>query len=143
MRAARVALASFSRARPGMRQSRPQPARPLLPPAYAAFLERFAAGEYWEAHEVLEGAWRTGRSGFYKGLILLASAYVHGQRGNAHGVEAQLRKAARELAPYAPFYLGQDVDALLALARRGPPLPDAPDLTPAIERFRGTEVELS
>ncbi len=109
---------------------------------YVAFLQRFAAGQFWEAHEVLEQDWRRSRSGFYKALILLASAYVHAGRGNAHGVQAQLRKTARELEPYAPFYLGQDVEALLALARRGPPLPDPPDLTPVRERFRGTEVEL-
>jgi predicted metal-dependent hydrolase len=113
-----------------------------LPPGYRAFLQHFAAGHFWEAHEVLESDWRVTRSGFYKALILLASAYVHAGRGNAHGVEAQLRKTARELEPYAPFYLGQDVDALLALARQGPPLPAPPDLTPVRERFRGTEVEL-
>ena len=92
--------------------------------------------------KVLEDDWRASRSGFYKGLILLASAYVHAGRGNAHGVGAQLRKTARELEPFAPFYLGQDVDALLALARRGPPLAAPPDLTPIAERFRGDEPEL-
>ncbi len=131
-----------------------------LPPAYAAFLERFAAGAFWEAHERLEGAWRDNRSGFYKGLILLASAFVHAGRGNRHGVAAQLGKAARELAPYAPAYLGQDVDALLELAARGralaaaragaPPTPPEwrwllppPDLTPREAWFRGDESELS
>ena len=118
----------------------------------------FAGGRFWEAHEVLEGAWRGGRSGFYKGLILLASAWVHVGRGNARGVAAQLRKAERELAPYAPAYLGQDVDRLIALARAGaarasslegasprdwadalPP----PDLTPRPDLFRGDEPELT
>lgn len=125
-----------------MAANQPPPDRAPLPPAYRAFLERFAAGQFWEAHEVLEDDWRASRSGFYKALILLASAYVHAGRGNAHGVEAQLRKAARELEPYGPFYLGQDVDALLALVRRGPPLSAAPDLTPVADRFRGTESEL-
>ncbi len=132
---------------------------PPLPPAYAAFLARFAAGAFWDAHEVLEGVWRVHRSGFYKGLILLASAFVHAGRGNRHGVEAQLEKAARELAPYAPAYLGQDVVALLVLAARGralaaaragaPPtaaewreLLPAPDLTPRPQLFRGDEPEL-
>jgi len=132
---------------------------PPLPPAYAAFVESFAAGAYWEAHERLEVAWRDGRSGFYKGLILLASAFVHAGRGNLHGVDAQLGKAARELAPYAPAYLGQDVAALLACAARGrvlaaaragaPPtaaewraLLPPPDLTPRAALFRGDEPEL-
>lgn len=113
-----------------------------LPAAYAAFLERFALGEFWEAHEVLEGEWRASRSGFYKGLILLASACVHAGRGNAHGVEAQLRKTARELQPYAPFYMGQDVAALIAVTRRGSVMPP-PDLTPAAALFRGDEPEMT
>ena len=133
------------------RSSDKQPATPAhLPPAYVAFLECFARGEFWQAHEVLEQAWRESRSGFYKGLILLASAYVHAGRRNVHGVSAQLAKAARELAPYAPAYLGQDVAALLALARRVSAaagdvwveLPAPPDLTPDPARFRGDEPEL-
>ncbi len=130
---------------------------PPLPPAYAEFLELFGRGEFWRAHEALEGAWRAGRSGFYQALILLASAWVHVTRGNAHGVIAQLRKAERALAPYASAYLGQDVAALLEYAHdtaeRLPYLAgtdgqawlDAlppPDLTPRADRFRGDEPEL-
>lgn len=131
--------------------------RARIPAALAEFAERFRRGEYWEGHEVLEEPWRAGRSGFYKGLILLASAWVHVGRGNPRGVEAQLRKAARELAPFRPAYLGVDVDALLSHARRlaaavaadpaggavawaraCPPPPLAPD--PAL--VRGDEPEL-
>ncbi len=130
---------------------------PPLPTAYGEFLELFGRGEFWRAHEALEGAWRAGRSSFFQGLILLASAWVHVQRGNAHGVIAQLRKAERALAPYAPAYLGQDVGALLQhahdTAERVPSLAGAdgrawldallpPDLTPRADRFRGDEPEL-
>ena len=89
-----------------------------LPQALHRFLELFNAREYWESHEVLEGPWREGGSDFYQGLILYASAFVHAQRGNAHGVSAQLDKAERKLAGYRPCYLGVDVDALLAHAAR-------------------------
>ncbi|HEV2148480.1 MAG TPA: DUF309 domain-containing protein, partial [Longimicrobiaceae bacterium] len=91
---------------------------PGVPAALREFADRFGRGEFWESHEVLEAPWRRGRSGFYKGLILLASAWVHVERGNARGVAAQLRKTERELAPYRPAYLGLDVDALLAHAAR-------------------------
>jgi hypothetical protein len=130
---------------------------PRLPPALAEFAERFARGEFWASHETLEGPWRRGRSGFYKGLILLASAWVHVDRGNARGVAAQLRKAARELEPWRPVHLGVDVDALLAhaaclaatvaadpaggaaaWARSCPP----PVLAPDPARVRGDEPEL-
>ncbi len=131
---------------------------PPLPPAYAEFLDLFGRGEFWRAHEALEGAWRARRSGFYQGLILLASAWVHVKRGNAHGVIAQLRKAERALVPFAPAYLGQNVPALVQYARdtaeRVPSLAGAdgqawldalppPDLTPQPERFHGDEPELS
>ncbi len=134
-----------------------EPDRPPLPAAYRDFVATFARGEFWQAHEVLEGAWREGRSGFYQGLILLASAWVHVRRGNAHGVAAQLRKSERALARYAPAYLGQDVAALIALARAGaaraPSLAGAspgvwaealpaPDLTPRPDLVRGDEPEL-
>ena len=87
-----------------------------LPQALHRFLELFNAREYWESHEVLEGPWREGGSDFYQGLILYASAFVHAQRGNPHGVGAQLVKAERKLAGYRPCYLGVDVDAVLAHA---------------------------
>ncbi|HEX2188737.1 MAG TPA: cupin domain-containing protein [Longimicrobiaceae bacterium] len=89
-----------------------------FPAELRRFAERFRRGEFWESHETLEGSWRRGRSGFYKGLILLASAWVHVGRGNARGVAAQLRKTARELEPYRPAHLGVDVDALLENAAR-------------------------
>ncbi|HET9982561.1 MAG TPA: DUF309 domain-containing protein [Longimicrobiales bacterium] len=135
----------------------PSPTAPQPPDALVAFVELFARGEFWEGHEALEAAWRANRSGFYKGLILLASAFVHVGRGNAHGVGAQLAKAERELAPYAPAYLGIDVAALLEVARRGQALArahpragteawrrllPAPRIVIERARIRGNEAEL-
>ncbi|MEM6672477.1 MAG: DUF309 domain-containing protein [Planctomycetota bacterium] len=88
---------------------------PIEPPAaLLAFLELFERGEYWESHEALEGPWRANRSALYKGLILYASAWVHWQRGNAHGVKAQLQKAREHLAVYPDRYLGIDVESVRA-----------------------------
>jgi predicted metal-dependent hydrolase len=87
-----------------------------FPQALQHFLELFNTKEYWESHEVLEGPWREKGSDFYQGLILYASAFVHAQRGNARGVSAQLVKTERKLAGYRPYYLGIDVDAVLAHA---------------------------
>lgn len=136
---------------PPLPSSRPWPG-PLL-----RFVELFNQGDFWESHEVLEAPWREHRSGFYKALILLASAYVHVQRGNARGVVAQMRKAERAFAPYRPGYLGFGVDALIreAEAARGV-LRDhaegrvehwreqlhAPILEPDAAAVRGTEREL-
>ncbi len=89
-----------------------------IDPALARFLALFRQGRYWDSHEALEGAWRRNGSPFYKGLILYASAFVHAKRDNAHGVRAQLHKAVEHLSPFAPAYLGFDVDAILAHARQ-------------------------
>ena len=91
---------------------------PPFPAPLREFAEQWGRGEFWESHETLEAPWRLGRSPFYQGLILLASAWVHVRRGNPRGVAAQLRKAERRLGAYRPAYLGLDVDALLAHAER-------------------------
>jgi predicted metal-dependent hydrolase len=65
---------------------------------------------------VLEPAWKKTRSDFYHGLILLASAFVHRERRNRHGVLAQLDKALPLLERYTPAHEGVDVDALLTRA---------------------------
>lgn len=125
-----------------------------LPPAYLRFLDLFEAGRYWDSHEALEDAWRETGSDFYQGLILYASAFVHRERGNAHGVRAQLRKARERLEAYPETYLGLDVAAIRehcasadAIVERWPDVwaervrPLA--LEPAPERVRGDEPELA
>jgi len=145
-------------------QPEPQGGAPVaagFPPALLTFARLFNGGAYWESHEALEGAWRETRSDFYKGLILLASAYVHVERGNPRGVIAQLHKAERHLAPYPPAYAGVDVAGLVEHARRaaaavgeaargrGRPPPDLGALVPRVtialgaERVRGDEPELA
>lgn len=93
------------------------PATPAgLDPAFLHFLDLFNQGEFWESHEALEGPWRETGSEFYHALILFASAFVHVQRGNRHGIAAQMGKAEPLLQKHADHYLGIDVDALLSHA---------------------------
>ncbi|CAN5792018.1 hypothetical protein BH23GEM3_BH23GEM3_25120 [soil metagenome] len=130
----------------------------LIPSALQRFVDLFNRAAYWESHEVLERPWRTGRSDFYKGLILYASAWVHVQRGNPRGIAAQLRKAERQLEAFRPAYLGVDVDALLAHAavalqtvlehegaawHKWEAVLPAPRLELRAERIRGNEAELA
>ncbi|MFW6201953.1 MAG: DUF309 domain-containing protein [Gemmatimonadota bacterium] len=89
-----------------------------FPAAFDRFVDLFERGEYWASHEALEAPWRRNGSRFYHGLILFASAFVHVERGNPHGIDAQLRKAERALEPFRPTYHGLDVEALLDHARR-------------------------
>lgn len=90
----------------------------MIPPALVRFVELFNDGRHWESHEALEGLWRQQNSDFLQGLILYASAFVHVRRGNRHGIRAQLSKAERKLAPYGPWYLGVQVEDVLAHIRQ-------------------------
>lgn len=124
-----------------------------LPAPLRDFLTLYGAGRFWESHEALEGAWREGRSDFYQGLILYASAWVHWERRNAHGVRAQLGKALERLSPYPDAYLGLDVAGLrancIAVRRAVERNPGgwadqvaAMPLSPTADRVRGDEAEL-
>ena len=67
--------------------------------------ERFAAGDYWAAHEALETLWRSiiredasDAASVWQGLIQAAAALLHQRRGNAHGVAALGGAALAKLA---------------------------------------------
>jgi hypothetical protein len=132
--------------------------RPAFPPSLRRFVELFNRGLYWESHEALEDDWRRLGSDFYQGLILYASAFVHAQRGNRHGILAQLDKAEERLHPYLPSYMGIDVAGIFTHAHvcrevmRANPGVDrhawgrlipSPRLALAVERVRGDEPELA
>lgn len=97
----------------------------LPPDALAAFLALYRAEEFWESHEVLEGPWRQTGDDFTQALILLASAWVHWQRGNAHGVRAQLAKMLDRLADAPDRHHGFDVAAIRAYCEQVRRLVDA------------------
>src|SRR3954469_11043441 len=80
-------------------------------------MELIRRGDYFEAHEELELAWRSApppERDFYQGLVHVAVAWYQAGRDNRVGCERQLAKARRRLAPYAPAHEGVDVAGLLA-----------------------------
>ena len=83
-------------------------------------LEAIRAGNYFEAHEELELAWRAAASeerDFYQGLVHVAVAWYQAGRGRPVATARQLEKAARRLSPFAPAHRGVDVaDVLLQVA---------------------------
>jgi uncharacterized protein len=88
--------------------------------SYERGLELIRDGQYFEAHEELEDAWRaaeTAERDFLQGLVHVAVAWYQAGRGNRVGCERQLEKAARRLGPYAPAHRGLDVSAVLASVR--------------------------
>jgi 8-oxo-dGTP pyrophosphatase MutT (NUDIX family) len=79
-------------------------------------LDLIRRGEYFEAHESLEDAWRMAEPAekdFFQGLVHVAVAWHHAGRGNRPGCERQLAKAARRLGPFAPAHRRVDVDRIL------------------------------
>jgi uncharacterized protein len=93
---------------------------------YKRGLRLARAGEFFEAHEAFELAWRaceTDERDFFQGLVhVVVSAY---QRGRARPVaaERQREKALRRLAAFSPEHRGLDVAALLAALDRAEPDP--------------------
>jgi predicted metal-dependent hydrolase len=80
-------------------------------------LELIRKGAYFEAHEELEDEWREAPAAerdFLQGLVHVAVAWLHAERGNRNGCERQLAKADRRLDSYRPAHRGVDIDALLA-----------------------------
>lgn len=78
----------------------------------------FNAGLYFECHEYLEEVWRH-RSppddrDFYQGIIQVAAAFYHFEKGNQFGARRSLEKALPRLERYRPAHLDVDVEALLA-----------------------------
>ena len=73
-------------------------------------------GAYFDAHEELEDEWRiapTVERDFLQGLVHVAVAWLHAERGNRNGCERQLAKAERRLGGYRPRHRGVDVDTIL------------------------------
>jgi predicted metal-dependent hydrolase len=90
-----------------------------LDPHYLGFFDCFNQGLFFEAHEVLEEIWLPERGReldrFYKGLIQLAGAFVHLQKGRPQPSMALLRLARTNLQQYPSPYERLDVNAVLAL----------------------------
>ena len=81
-----------------------------------AGLELIRTGAYFEAHEELEEEWRDAppeERDFLQGLVHVAVAWLHAERGNRNGSERQLAKARRRLGPYAPSHRGVDITAVI------------------------------
>jgi predicted metal-dependent hydrolase len=77
-------------------------------------------GEYFEAHEELELAWRAAAAeerDFFQGLVHFTVAWYQAGRGNRNGCVRQLEKAERRLAAYGPAHRGVDVADVLRQVR--------------------------
>jgi predicted metal-dependent hydrolase len=74
------------------------------------------SGQYFEAHESFEDAWRAAEPAekdFFQGLVHVTVAWYQARRGNRPGCERQLAKAQRRLAAFVPEHRGVDIALLL------------------------------
>jgi predicted metal-dependent hydrolase len=71
---------------------------------YLAYFDCFNRQLFYEAHDVLEELWLESRGkpegDFYKGLIQLAGAFVHIQKGRPQPAASLLRLAEQNLQKY-------------------------------------------
>ncbi len=78
-------------------------------------LELFNRGEYFEAHEALELAWREERGPvreLYRGILQVAVAYYHILRGNYRGAQKMFLRSRTWLAPFPDRCCGIDLASL-------------------------------
>jgi predicted metal-dependent hydrolase len=87
---------------------------------YLAFFECFNRQLFYEAHEVLEKLWLPNRrnpgSHFYKGLIQLAGAFVHLQKGRPAPAASLLKLARANLQKFPAVHERLDVASVIHLA---------------------------
>jgi uncharacterized protein len=89
--------------------------------AVVAGLEAYDAGDFFEAHELMEPAWMgtadLKERNLIQGLIKVAAADVHGVRGNPAGIRRNLEGARDRLRSGASGAItGVDVDVESLLA---------------------------
>lgn len=87
-------------------------------PAHAiAGIRLFNAGEYFEAHEELEAAWKEEPGNIrrlYQGILQAAVTYLHIQRGNYEGAVKVHGRSMRWLRAWPERCCGINVDKLRA-----------------------------
>jgi predicted metal-dependent hydrolase len=90
-----------------------------LDPHYLSFFACFNRQLFFEAHEVLEHLWLSQRGAangaYYKGLIQLAGAFVHLQKGRPRPAAALFKLARTNLAEYPAMHERLSLPAVLAL----------------------------
>ena len=93
----------------------------MPPDALLRGIAEFNRGEYFVCHETLEALWKAERRPvrrLYQGVLQVAVALHHLERGNLPGARSMLAKAVTNLTPFPAPCLGVDVAALREDARR-------------------------
>jgi predicted metal-dependent hydrolase len=73
------------------------------------------SGEFYDAHEVLEDAWRESTGSvklFRQALVQIAVSMHHHSTGNLNGSRSVLARAIRNITPFEQGFEGLDLDDL-------------------------------
>jgi hypothetical protein len=92
-----------------MTESTHEPCSDPLHPQAAEGLRLFNAGEYFEAHEALETAWREEKGeirNLYRGILQIAVVYLHIRRGNYEGAVKVYDRSQKWLKDWPNFCRG-------------------------------------
>jgi len=104
-------------------------------------IEHFDAGRYFPAHEAWETSWKQARgtedAEFFKGLSQLGAGYVHLLRGNAHGAQTLLRRAASRIGRYPNGHRGVDTRSVTERAEADALAVERGDLVPGPDALDG------
>ncbi len=86
-----------------------------LPPDVIKGLELFNSGQFFEAHEELEKAWREEKGPIrelYRGILQVGVGYYHIQRGNVRGALKMFRRCRQWLDRFPDQCCGIDLKRL-------------------------------
>ena len=87
---------------------------------FTAGMDHFNRREFWEAHEAWETLWlaaETDIEQFLQGMIQIAAAYHHVQRGTYRGAGRLFDAALKRLEPFPPIFCGVDRGAVEKASR--------------------------
>ena len=120
---------------------------------YLLGMDHFNSRRFWEAHEAWETLWLVAESDvdqFLQGLIQIAAAYHHIQRGTYRGAVRLLTAGLGRLQPFAPDFCGVDRAAVEEAARAhrawleaaslAPDRPLSKDEYPRIRAVEGSQI---
>jgi hypothetical protein len=83
-------------------------------------IDEFNQQLFFECHETLEEIWLEEHGEdrrFYQGVIQIAAGYFKWQQGVPAGALKLWRMGLEKIEPYAPIYLGVDLESLIEKVR--------------------------
>jgi len=88
--------------------------------AFARGLRQFNSRAFWHSHESWEAIWLKAPQPdktFLQGIIQIAAAFYHHQRGNLQGMRSLMRRGLAKVEQFPPGYRGLRLEELRGAVR--------------------------